>query len=180
MATKEVKLAEIDDLAPADYNPRRIDEQAAAGLQASLEAFGDIAGITYNARTGRLVTGHQRVQQLKAQGARLVTDDGLAVEKPDTGEQWRVRVVDWDEETERAANIAANNQHIAGTFTEALQPLLEQVREDIGEHRFEALRLPELTGQEKKPKDPPDEFKEYGEDIDTNRQCPKCGYRWSE
>jgi hypothetical protein len=26
---------------------------------------------------------------------------------------------------------------------------------------------------------PPDEFKEYGEDIEISHRCPKCGYEWS-
>ena len=26
---------------------------------------------------------------------------------------------------------------------------------------------------------PPDEFREYDEDIETQYQCPKCGYEWS-
>jgi hypothetical protein len=26
---------------------------------------------------------------------------------------------------------------------------------------------------------PPSEFREFGEDIETEHQCPKCGYRWS-
>lgn len=31
------------------------------------------------------------------------------------------------------------------------------------------------------PKDiaPPDSFQEYDENIDTEHQCPKCGYKWS-
>jgi hypothetical protein len=26
---------------------------------------------------------------------------------------------------------------------------------------------------------PPEEFTEYGEDIETEHKCPKCGYEWS-
>ena len=26
---------------------------------------------------------------------------------------------------------------------------------------------------------PPEQFKEYNEDIETNHECPKCGYKWS-
>ena len=72
-------LDSLDELAPAPYNPRRIDEDAARGLRASLEAFGDISGITYNATTKRLVSGHQRVHQLRSLGCRLVRDGGLAI-----------------------------------------------------------------------------------------------------
>ena len=27
--------------------------------------------------------------------------------------------------------------------------------------------------------DPPEDFPEYGEDINTDHCCPKCGYEWS-
>jgi len=27
--------------------------------------------------------------------------------------------------------------------------------------------------------EPPAEFQEYGEDIETDCECPKCGYKWS-
>jgi ParB-like chromosome segregation protein Spo0J len=61
-------LTGMSDLKPAPYNPRRIDERAQAGLTASIEQFGDISGITWNKRTGHIVSGHQRVEQLKRLG----------------------------------------------------------------------------------------------------------------
>lgn len=135
----------IDDLAPAAYNPRTITDEAASGLRASLGDFGDISGITFNGRTGQLVSGHQRVKQLKALGGRLAHDGGLHIEIPDTGETYPVRVVDWDAAKERRANIVANNPHIGGAFTADLQGLLEQVQFDIGDVAFERLRLNELS-----------------------------------
>ncbi len=42
----------------------------------------------------------------------------------------------------------------------------------------ELLRL--LSGNEDGQQgEAPDEFKEMDEDIDTDHECPKCGYRWS-
>lgn len=60
-ATDHHRLTALDDLAAAPYNPRRISEDAAAGLRGSIETFGDLSGIVWNERTGNLVAGHQRV-----------------------------------------------------------------------------------------------------------------------
>ena len=38
------------------------------------------------------------------------------------------------------------------------------------------LLLPALTGAGEQP---PEEFREFGEDIKTDYSCPKCGYKWS-
>ncbi len=117
-------LDRLEDLRAAEYNPRTITEVAAGGLRKSIEKFGDLAGITWNARSGRLVTGHQRVGQLMAAGAKLV--DGALVLP--SGERFPVRVVDWDARTEKAANVAANSAAIQGQWTDTLEALLSEIQ----------------------------------------------------
>lgn len=134
----------IDDLAPAPYNPREITDAAADGLRASVARFGDIGGITYNERTGRLVCGHQRVKQLRALGAQMV-DGALQLA---SGHRFPVRVVDWSEAEEKAANVEANNPHIAGTFNADLDGLLGELRGSMGELEFEELRFDELLSEQ--------------------------------
>jgi len=139
------QLKTLDDLAPAPYNPRSITERAADGLRASLDRFGDIAGIVWNKRTGRLVTGHQRVNQLRALGATLEVDpDSGQVEIDVGGRSFSVRVVDWNEDEEKAANITANNKHIGGDFTEELDALLEDLQQTLGDDSFSAIKLDSL------------------------------------
>lgn len=140
----------VDDLKPDPRNPRRISPEAMGALSRSLEAFGDIAGLTFNQRTGHLVSGHQRLAALRAEhGDALRLEDG-AVVTPD-GQRFPVRVVDWDEITEKAANLAANSPYLAGEFTEGLLPLLEEIRAELpdlcGALRLDDLRdfLPEIT-----------------------------------
>ena len=135
--------ASLDDLRAAPYNPREIAKDAAKGLAASLEEFGDLSGIVWNARTGQLVAGHQRVDQLRQLGATFENgDDGPGLVH---GERWwPVRVVDWDEARERAANVAANNPKIAGEFTDAIGPLLAEVALSFPE-MGEALRFDDLA-----------------------------------
>lgn len=61
----------LNDLTPSPYNPRSISDEAASGLGVSIEEFGDLSGIVWNAKSGHLVAGHQRVAVLKAKGAEL-------------------------------------------------------------------------------------------------------------
>lgn len=144
----------IDSLKPAPYNPSNITPEARAALTESLKRFGDISGIVLNTRTGNLVAGHQRVDALRREfgTAELRTDpDGHATIHAGA-HVFPVRVVDWDEATERAANIAANNPHIAGTFDDAkLQAMLEELKDDpeFGD-MFDGLAFDQLISESKK------------------------------
>lgn len=57
----------IKDLKPADYNPRRLSEDAFVRLQASLKKWGIVKPVIVNA-DGTLVAGHQRTKALQAIG----------------------------------------------------------------------------------------------------------------
>ncbi len=145
------KPARLSDLADAPYNPRHITDVALAGLKRSVEAFGDLSGITWNSRTGHLVTGHQRVKALTKRYGPDLTIEGDWMETPD-GERFRVRVVDWDETTEKAANVAANNHLIAGEFTDDVQGIIDELLDEIPELaeelRFEELEVDVFGGEE--------------------------------
>jgi len=136
-----MKPAKLSDLKPSSYNPRTITDEALSGLGTSLERFGDVSGIVVNSRTGKLVAGHQRVKALTLSHGDLPIKDGF-IETPES-ERFRVRVVDWDETTEKAANVAANNHLIAGEFTEDLSDIIEELRDEIPD-LCEDLRFDEL------------------------------------
>lgn len=112
--SKDPKL--VRELAPSPKNPRRISEKRSAQLAKSMAKFGDLSSVTYNARSGHLVSGHQRVRNLQP-NAKIETkphsdETGtVAVGRILSGKNaWPYRVVDWPEETETAAMIAANAQ----------------------------------------------------------------------
>jgi DNA modification methylase len=100
----------IKDIAPAKYNPRKISDEAMGRLTKSLAEFGNIQPITWNARTGNVVGGHQRLKVYQAMGKTEV-------------EVW---AVDLDEQKEKAANIALNK--LAGEFD---LPALKDILQDI-------------------------------------------------
>jgi DNA modification methylase len=108
----------VKSLKPSDYNPRTITKDRLESLGRSLEKFGDLSGIVFNRRTGRLVGGHQRAKHLNPdweittrRTAKKPYDKTGTVAEGDIRAPWGVlsyREVDWDEATEKAANIAAN------------------------------------------------------------------------
>ena len=122
-----VETRKLSDLVPADYNPRTISDDALSGLGESIGRFGLVQPIIVNARTGRVVGGHQRLKVLEARG----------VEATD------VVVVDLAETEEKALNLALNSQVIAGEWTEAALAVIEQVARELPD-LSEALRMSDL------------------------------------
>lgn len=91
----------VNDLKPYPENPRvpiSEDKRFYQDLDGSMDAFGYVVPIVWNERTGHVVSGNQRLQ--------LIKDSGMT--------EVDVVVVDYDENTERAAVIALNN--IGGRF----------------------------------------------------------------
>lgn len=85
----------LEDINPAPYNPRvelQPGDTQYEALKNSLGRFGLVEPLVVNRRTGNLISGHQRLNVLKAQGI----------------EEAEVIVADLDEEAEKAANIAMN------------------------------------------------------------------------
>ena len=124
----------LADLAADPGNPRRITPEAAAGLRFSLDRYGDLSGIVFDAASGVLVSGHQRLDQLRAAGvaewtverecdAGLTAPDGPGAEGTGwiahTSGRFRVRLVRWTEQTRSEANVVANSDQIAGQWTPA-------------------------------------------------------------
>ena len=123
-----IRRKRLDDLVPADYNPRVISDEAMAGLSESIDRFGLVQPIVWNERTGNIVGGHQRHKHLVATG---VTETDVVI-------------VDLDESEEVALNVALNNPQIQGEWdTDKIGSVLRSVEEDLPE-LFGALRLDEL------------------------------------
>ncbi len=96
-----IETRNIADLKPAAYNPRKDlqpSDREYEALKNSISAFGFLEPIVWNERTGNVISGHQRLKVLTEQGVEKVP----------------CVVVDFDEATERAANLAMNK--IGGEF----------------------------------------------------------------
>lgn len=97
----------LENLKANSKNPRVITDEKLRLLEKSLKKFGSLDGFIYNLKTKRLVGGHQRKKIFKA--AKIIkvkgTDQGYAIWN---GMKFPYREVNWSEEKEKAANIAAN------------------------------------------------------------------------
>jgi len=87
----------------APYNPRTLSPPARRKLKRGLEKMGLLAPIVWNRRSGRVVSGHQRLSCM----------DDLA-----KGQDYslQVAVVDLDEKAEKAANVLLNNPLAQGEW----------------------------------------------------------------
>lgn len=118
-----MEVKDLSELHYADYNPRILSDHMGAALDTSLTTFADISGITFNAKTQTLVTGHQRLRILeKRYPGRVKIYIEHRFDAPDeygtvavgyvavegTNLHLAYRETFWDIGTEKAANIAAN------------------------------------------------------------------------
>ena len=122
-----VQKLPIEQLKPAPYNPRvalQPGSPAYRRLERSLKEFDLVQPIVWNARTGHVVAGHQRIEILKYQGATEID----------------CVVVDLPLEREKALNVALNNSQVGGDWDPA--KLVELVTELTDLPDFDAT----LTG----------------------------------
>lgn len=98
--TETISRAEIKN---APYNPRIMDKGAKKRLKEGIRKHGLVSAITWNKRTGNLVGGHQRLEQLDA------------LEKTSDYEI-TVCVIDVDEREEAQLNVQLNNPSMQGDW----------------------------------------------------------------
>ena len=92
-----------DMIKNAPYNPRIMDPKAKKRLKQNIAKHGLVAALTWNKRTGNLVGGHQRLEQL----------DSL---EKDKNYELTVCVIDVDEREEAALNVQLNNPSMQGEW----------------------------------------------------------------
>ena len=98
--TETINRSQIQN---APYNPRIMDEASKKRLKKNIAQHGLVAALTWNKRTGNLVGGHQRLEQL----------DALEKNKD---YELTVCVVDVDEREEAALNVQLNNPSMQGEW----------------------------------------------------------------
>jgi len=147
----------IDQLVPADYNPRKISSDAMLGLKHSIKKHGYVENIIFNKRTGHLVSGHQRVKALADEGYEYVD----------------VNVVDLPLEEEKILNIQMNNHMIEGQFTGDLESILEEIKMYDPEtydttmmYELEKNIIDEYEGHESEPEDEESEIEKPEMDVE--------------
>lgn len=115
------------DIKNAEYNPRIMDKEAKKRLKKNLAENGLVSAITWNKRTGNIVGGHQRIEQLDA----LEKNKNYSLD---------VCVVDVDERQEAKLNVILNNQSMSGDYDlEALALMTEEFDLNFDEMGFTKL-----------------------------------------
>ena len=183
---QEINPETVADLRPSGYNPRTITAGQQEMLSNSLHEFGDIGVIIFNRSTGRLIGGHQRTKLLDPQWP-IVKEphtDGLGtvarghIETPFG--QLTYREVEWDEQKEKLANVAANKH--GGSFDEELLAQLLRDLEvqgaDLQLTGFDPTELDALLGKEdpnKLGKEDPDNLEPVSEPFVKLGDLWLCG-----
>ena len=142
------------DLVPHPDNPRRGDTPA---IQDSILANGFYGTVIAQRSTGRILAGNHRYKAAVENGA---------TEIPVT---W----VDVDDDEAKRIMLADNRTNDLATYDdEALAEILSGLG-DLTGTGYTDTDLDNLIPAA------PDDFREYDDDIHTDHQCPKCGYKWS-
>lgn len=123
----EMRTLRLADLKPDPNNPRDITSEAMKGLKTSLDRFGYVDLLVVNKRNMQIVSGHQRYKVLTSEGV----ESALCI------------LVDADEVQQKAMALSLNNQEIAGHWTAAIIPILEELRNQAPDDYID-LRLREL------------------------------------
>ena len=155
----ELRRVKMEQLKPAPYNPRYMTDEELQRLKESIKTFGLVDPLIWNKRTGHVVGGNQRLKVLKELGYAEVD----------------VVVVDIDEETEKALNIALNKH--AGHFDlDKLSEVLTEINFDPAVLGFDEAEYKELIT----------DIEELAEELLTDEPlegskkqkcitCPVCG-----
>lgn len=115
------------DIKNAEYNPRVMDKEAKKRLKKNLQENGLVSAITWNKRTGNIVGGHQRIEQLDA----LEKNKDYSLD---------VCVIDVDERQEAKLNVILNNTSLQGEYDlDGLALLSEEYDIDFEEMGFTQL-----------------------------------------
>ena len=99
-------------------NPRKISQQQKKDLESSLRKYGDLSGVVWNRRSGKLVGGNQRSTIFDIKDCEIDIKEEYKKADPQgtvaigfivwEGRKYGYREVDWSEDWEKEANIFAN------------------------------------------------------------------------
>lgn len=166
-----VEMRPIERLTPYIRNARVHSDEQIAKIAASVREFGWTVPVLVD-EEGTVIAGHARLEAAKKLG---IAEVPVMVARG------------WTKAQMRAYVIADNRLALDSTWDDELLRIeLSELKEldfDLSLTGFEEQELIAFDGGEMTIPDddaqPPDDFKEYGEDIDTEHECPKCGYKWS-
>lgn len=109
VSQSETVIIKRSEINPADYNPRKLSDEARKKLKANIKANGLIGGLVYNEQTKNLVSGHQR----------LSIADEINKYNPETKEndyEIKIEKISVDLKKEKELNIWFNSSSVQGQY----------------------------------------------------------------
>jgi ParB-like chromosome segregation protein Spo0J len=169
----KIQLWNTDRPIPYARNARKIGQSAIDKVAASIKEFGWQQPIVVDGE-GVIIAGHTRLLAAQKLGLKEVPvhmATGLTAAQV------------------KAYRLMDNRSHQEASWdVDLIAPELEEIQAlGFDELTLTGFDVPEiekllkLTEADTAPLDreAPEEFNEYGEDIDTDYKCPKCSYAWS-
>lgn len=155
----------IDKPIPYGRNPRRISDEAVAKVAGSIKEFGWQQPIVVDG-DGVIIVGHTRLL-----AARKLGHDTVPVHVATNLTPNQVK----------AYRLADNRVGEESKWNDSLLKLeladLREMGEDMQVIGFDDDELEAFLAE--RDDEAPEDFEEFGEDMETEHQCPACGYRFS-
>lgn len=177
-AARWLEYMRVSELETAPRNPNEHDRP---NIKASIDRHGFVEAIVIDERTGRMVAGHGRREDLiDKRAAGEDPPEGIDV---DAEGEWLVPVQrGWSSSSDADAEAYLVSSNLAPRWDPTgLAELLGDVAQSplgLEGTGYDANSLTSLLGS-LRPPDPPAEFKPYDPDeMALEHKCPKCGFEF--
>lgn len=165
MEQRNIKHQTID-IDSIQAHPKNVRQGDIGAISESLKAHGQYRPIVVDERTGQILAGNHTWKAAKALGWSQI--QASIIETKDDDEALRILLAD-----NRANDLAMYDNG-------ALEELLKQLsatEDGLEGTLFDLADIDDLQ-IDNQPLDL-SEFEKFDETIDTEHECPKCGYEWS-
>ena len=166
-AATAVEMRALETLTPSPHNSRTHSDAQIDQVAASQREFGWTVPMLVD-ETGTVLAGHARLEAGKRNG---YAEGPVMVARGWSDAQKRAYII--------ADNKLTENSGWDETILAAEFAALADEGFDLGLTGFDDAEIGTLLDDGGDDAEGPGEFREYGEDIETEFACPKCGYAWS-
>ena len=160
-------IVDWSTLKPHPRNPNRHPTEQIALLAKNIRALGWRHPVIVSKLSGYVVAGHARIEAAKLLNINAVPVDFQPFASTEEETAYLIadnRIAELAERDNavlkdllQELDSGANDMDLTGYTEQALEELMTQTHQD----------------------EAPEDFKDVDENIDTEHECPKCGYRWS-
>lgn len=162
----KVERRDIETLIPYARNSRTHSDEQITQIAASIKEWGFTNPILVDT-DNEIIAGHGRL---------------LAAKKLNLKEVPCILAENWTDAQKKAYVIADNKLALNADWDSQMLALeLTELNDEKFDLNLIGFSVDELSDifETDSFKEIPDDFQEFDEEIETDKQCPKCGYTWS-